>query len=161
MLGTVWKAGWWGSVLAGLMMLLAGCGSTGPHATCPGSGAPRTHFCLTASEAGLKDRVVHVPTVSDALLLKAGVSLTIGPNDHSKITEKEAEAAVALVAHAVAPGGAVRSAVFAEIHSPQGLPAKAAAVWLVDITPKGAPGYVIVVVNASTGAVMYTDAYRP
>lgn len=156
MLSVNWKA----IVLTGLLFLITGCGSTGPHATCPAGGSPKLHFCLTAQEASLNDHVVHVPTLPDALLLKAGVSLTLGPNDHSRITEKAAIASVSSITRDMAPGAKVRSAVFAEIHDAHGLPVKSTAVWLVDVTPPKAQGYVIVVVNASTGAVLYTDTYK-
>lgn len=140
---------------------------------CPVTTQYETQFCLTDAEAADGQTIVHDPTIPDEGLIQQGMTLTIGPNDVSAITQQQAEngALAFLTDPSIGTTTAtVNSAMFCEMHGTNGLPTDGELVWIVDVSPPGgavmvggsgnSPSTVVpyeeVIVNAVTGQAMYT-----
>lgn len=125
----------------------SGSSSSAPECGTPAPG-PRpvqTAFCETQAEESAGQTPVHLSGIPDAVLINAGITLTVAPSDSPSISEQDA------LNIAAAHNGTDHSptqAVFGELHDVFGQPTNGQLVWVVNVSPS-------VPVNTANGTIQH------
>ncbi len=81
----------------------------------------------------MREQVIHDPTLSDALLVQHGITLTAPSHGKPTLAKTQAEQRALSLGHV--HGGHVHSALLADLHDVFGNPVQGYLVWIVDISP--------------------------